>query len=105
MVFRPGPDLPGALTTGHGTGRPGWLMPPGLAGMLDERRDLLAERGGVLLAQVDLIVRAAEGEPHGLIRRAAIQVVFQRHGYSLGHLGLPTPRLMFAPYSGECPPL
>jgi len=57
--------------------------------VLDERRQLLAERGRVLLAQIDLIVRATEGEPHRLIRRAAIKVVLQRDGYSLSHLNLP----------------
>jgi len=56
--------------------------------VLDEWRELLTERIGVLLAQVDLVVRTAEAEPHGLIRPAAIKVVFQRDGYSLGHLNL-----------------
>jgi hypothetical protein len=58
--------------------------------VLDEWRELLTERIGVLLAQVDLVVRTAESEPHGLVRRAAIKVVFQRDGYSLGHLNLHT---------------
>jgi hypothetical protein len=57
--------------------------------MLDERRKLLAERGGVLLAQVDLIVGAGEGETQRLVRRSAVEVVLQRDRYSLGHLNLP----------------
>ena len=56
MVFRPGPDIAAALAAGPGTPRPAGLRPPGLAGMLDERHELLAERGGVLLIQVNLIV-------------------------------------------------
>src|SRR5262249_24924648 len=34
-------------------------------------------------AQVDLILRAADGEPHGLIGGAAVQGVFPRDGYPL----------------------
>jgi hypothetical protein len=57
--------------------------------MADEGRELAAERPGVLLAQVDLVHRAVEGEPHRLIRRAAIQIVFQDDCYLLRH-----PRLL-----------
>jgi len=53
--------------------------------VLDERRQLLAESPGVLGAQVDLVAGAFETEPHRLICRAAIQVVFQRDGYLLRH--------------------
>src|SRR5262249_39029846 len=88
MVLRPGPDIAAELTARRGAGRPAKLSPPGLAGVLDERCELLAERGRVLLAQVDFIVRATEREPHRLIRRAAIQIVFQGYGYSLSHLNL-----------------
>jgi hypothetical protein len=52
------------------------LSSPSLAGMLDERCELLAERGGVPLVQVDLVLRAAECEPHGLVGRATIKIVF-----------------------------
>jgi hypothetical protein len=55
----------------------------------DEGLELAAERLGVLLAQVDLVRRAVEGEPHRLIRRAAIKIVFQNDGYLLRHPGLP----------------
>jgi len=44
---------------------------------------------GVLLAQIDLIVRAVDPEPHRLIGRAAVKIVFERDGYLLCHLGLP----------------
>src|SRR5262249_39949567 len=60
------------------------------------------ERIGVLLAQVDLVVRTAKSEPHGLVRRAAIKVVFQRDGYSLSHPQPPQPRWCLLPYTGEC---
>lgn len=59
MVVRPSPDIAAALTAGGGLGRPVDLPAPGLAGMLDERRRLLAERAGMLLAQVDLILHSA----------------------------------------------
>ena len=42
--------------------------------MLDERRELLTERPGVLLVQVHLILRAAYPEPHRLGRRASIKI-------------------------------
>jgi len=57
--------------------------------VLNERGHHLAERSGVLLTQVDLILRATEPEPHGLICWAAIKVVFQRDGYWLSHPSLP----------------
>jgi hypothetical protein len=57
--------------------------------VLDERRELPTERRGVLSAQIDLVLGAAQPEPHRLIRRASIKVVFQRDGYLLCHPGLP----------------
>jgi hypothetical protein len=57
--------------------------------MADEGRELTAERLGVLLAQVDLVRRTIDGEPHRLIGRAAIKIVFQNDGYLLRH-----PRLL-----------
>src|SRR5512140_3560239 len=91
LVLRPGPDVRAALTAGRGPPRPAPLPPAGPAGVLDERSDLAAERRGVLSAQVDLIVGAAEPEPHRLIRRATINVVFQRNCYLLCH---PRPPLL-----------
>jgi hypothetical protein len=44
--------------------------------VVDEGRELPAERGGVLGAQIDLVLGAAQPEPHRLIRRAAIKIVF-----------------------------
>src|SRR6516164_6492516 len=51
VVFRPGPDVTGALAARRGPGRPARLRPPGLPRVLDEWRQLLSERGRVLLAQ------------------------------------------------------
>jgi hypothetical protein len=70
--------------------------------MFDERCDLPAERRGVLVAQVDLIFGAAQPEPHGLIRRAAIKIVFQRDGYLLRHPRLPDCDRLPAPYKINC---
>src|SRR6266851_2819291 len=89
VLFRPGPDITAALTADCGPPGPARLCPPGLAGVLKIGRELLAERGGVLGVQVNLIVGAVEGEPHRLLRRAAGQIVFQGYGYFLGHLYLP----------------
>jgi hypothetical protein len=38
--------------------------------------ELLTERPGVLLVQIDLVLRAAAPEPHRLICRAAVKIVF-----------------------------
>jgi len=45
----------------------------GSAGMLKVGRELLAERGGVLGVQVDLITGALEGEPDGLLGRPPVK--------------------------------
>src|SRR5262249_61224371 len=71
-----------------GAGRPTHTE-AGAAGVFDERCELCAECARVLAAQVDLIIRALEAESHGLVGRAAIQVVFQRHAHFPGHLDLP----------------
>jgi len=89
VVLRPGPDVTAALTAGRGAPGPAHMCPPGLAGVLDEWRELPAERGGVLLAQVDLVIHAAEPETHGLRGRSAAQVIFQGDSYPLGHPYLP----------------
>src|SRR5262249_35831391 len=65
------------------------LSAAGTAGMLDEGCQLLAERPGVLLVQVDLVGRAAEPESHGLVGRAAIKIVFEDDRYLRCHPGLP----------------
>jgi hypothetical protein len=44
--------------------------------VIDKRRELFAELRGVLLTQVDLVFRATHAEPHRLIRRPAIKIVF-----------------------------
>src|SRR5579859_2505697 len=88
LVLRPGPDITAALTACRRARRPAGWSPRGFAGMLHEGGDLLTERSSVLLVQVDLILCAAEPEPHGLSCWAAIKVVFQRDGYSLSHPSL-----------------
>jgi hypothetical protein len=59
-VFGPGADVGAAVAAGRRAGRAARRSAPGLAGVPDERRQLLPECGGVLGAQVDLIVRPAE---------------------------------------------
>jgi hypothetical protein len=71
--------------------------------MLNVRRELLAERGGVLGIQVDLIVGAVESEPDGLFGRAAGQVVFEDDTNFLGHLHLLAVQMVSSSYRGRCP--
>jgi hypothetical protein len=78
VVARPGPDITAALTGRGCTRRPAALTTPRLTGLTDIRRDLLAERRRVLLAQIDLVLKAAEPEPYRLVRRTAGQIIFQR---------------------------
>jgi hypothetical protein len=78
-----------------------WASGP--AGMLEVGPELLAERGGVLGVQVDLIAGALEGEPDRLLGRAAGQVVFQGDGYFLGDLTLPPYCDGGCTVSGQCP--
>jgi len=44
--------------------------------MLDKRCEFLTERPGVLLVQIDLVLRAAEPEPHRLTGRASVKIIF-----------------------------
>src|SRR5579859_970338 len=89
MLFRPGADITRALAAGCGPPGTARLRPPGAAGVLKVGRELLAERGGVLGVQVDLIVGAVEREPDGVLGWAAGQVVFEHDAYFLSHRCLP----------------
>jgi hypothetical protein len=51
-----------------------WPLPA--SGMFDEGCGLLTERPGVLLVQVDLVLRAVHPEPQGLVCRAAVKIIF-----------------------------
>jgi hypothetical protein len=44
--------------------------------VLDEGREFLTERAGVLLIQIDLVLHATEPEPHRLTGRASIEIIF-----------------------------
>src|SRR5215472_7975962 len=98
LPFRPRPDITAALTACRGAPGPAAWSPPGLARVVDEQSDLPAERRGVLLAQIDLVLRAVQPEPHRLRRRAPIKIVFQRDRYLLRHRGLPECDRLPAPY-------
>jgi hypothetical protein len=43
--------------------------------MIDEGRQCRAEGVGVLLAEVDLVLRAIKAEPHGPVCGAAVKVI------------------------------
>jgi len=45
--------------------------------VLDERIDLLAERPGVLLIQIDLELGAGQGEAHSLGCRTAVKIILK----------------------------
>ena len=89
MHLRPCPDITRALTIRRSPPRPPRRCPPGPAGVFNKRRQFLAERGGVLGVQVDLIIDAVECEPDGLLGGAAGQIVLQDDDYFLNHLYLP----------------
>jgi hypothetical protein len=46
--------------------------------MIDERLHSLTQLVRVLLAQVDLVRRAVDPEPHRLVGRAAVKIVHKR---------------------------
>ena len=58
---------------------------PSPPGMLDERCHLLAERTGVFLAEIDLVLCAADAELQRLGCRASVEIVFEGDGYLLRH--------------------
>jgi len=66
--------------------------------VFDEGLQLPTERGSVLVAQVDLVVRAVEAEPHRFVRRTSVEVVFELDGYLLGHPDLHLCDELSAPY-------
>src|SRR5580658_10698362 len=81
VLFGPGPHF-GAVPAGRRrTPRPGTLPAAVPAGVIDKRCQLRAEPARVHSAQVNLILRRTEAEPHRLLRRAAVEIVFESdHG-------------------------
>src|SRR5215469_6342046 len=76
LGLRPGADLTAALASGRRTGRSTAGPPPCLARVLHEWLQARAECPGVLPAEVELVLRAADPEPHCLLRRAAIKIIY-----------------------------
>jgi len=76
LGFGPRPDVAAALTARCGPRWPAPLTWPSLTGVLDEGCEFLTERPGVLLIQIDLVLRAAEPEPHRLTGRASVKIIF-----------------------------
>jgi hypothetical protein len=81
LVLGPRTDVRAALAACHGPPGPAARSPPGLTGVVDERRELLTEPGGVAGTQVNLICRAINLESHRLVRRAPIKIIFELDGY------------------------
>jgi hypothetical protein len=54
-------------------------------GVLDERRQPLAELPGILLAQVDLVLCAVQPEADRLIRRCAVKIIFYDNDFPAYH--------------------
>src|SRR5260221_4146524 len=76
LVFRPRPDAAAALTSRCRTAGPAALPASRLTGVLDERRELPAEPGGIPGAQIDHVLRAAQPELQRLVGTAAVQIIF-----------------------------
>ena len=83
VLFGPGPDITRVLAACCGPPGAAGLHSPGPAGVLKVGGELLAERGGVLGIQVDLIAGALEREPDSLPGWAAGQVVLKDDVYFL----------------------
>jgi hypothetical protein len=69
--------------------------------MFDERRQLLAQPRGVLLAEVDLVLHAAYPEMQGLVGRAAIKIVLKYHDGLSCHPNPPMSAMGRLPCSGQ----
>src|SRR6266568_4860251 len=76
LGFRPRPDAAAALASCCGARRRVTLSASGLTGMFDERREPLPEGLRVLLAEIDLVLRAAYREPHRLVGLTPIEIIF-----------------------------
>src|SRR5262249_52981349 len=76
LIFRPRPDGRAAAPAGGSPPRPVPLPAARPAGVSEVGGELAAESRGVAGVQIDLVVGAADPEPHGLIRRTAIKIVF-----------------------------
>ena len=88
LLFSPTADIAAALTAGRRPHRPtrSSTCP---ASVLDERLELRPESRGILGAQVNLVLSAAESELNCLLRRPAVKIVLQRDDSSSCH---PNPR-------------
>ena len=73
LFLRPGPDGGATLAAHRSPHHPAARASP--AAVFDERRQLLPERCGVLLVQVNLVLCAADPEPHRLICWAPVEII------------------------------
>src|SRR5450631_3870957 len=89
LTLGPVPDLGGARPAGpRSPASPAATGTAALPCGLDERRDGLPELLGVLRVQVDLVLRAAEGELDGAVCLAAVYVICEYDLRALRHRGL-----------------
>ena len=85
----PGADIGAVLAACPGPRGPARLPSPNSAGVPGEGSEPRTKLRGVLLIQVNLVLVSSDAKPHGLIRRPAIQIVFQGDGNPLRHAPLP----------------
>ncbi len=84
LVLPPPPEVSAFVPRARsGTGP----TPPtaGLACVADPTRELVAQLGGILTAQVDLVLSAVERKSHRLVRLAAVVIIFENDLYPLRH--------------------
>jgi hypothetical protein len=77
------------------------LCAPSPAGTLDIRFEPSAERPGIFLAQINLILNAIEREPYCLGGGASIEIVLQYDRYLLCHPDLRNCDGLSAPYRSQ----
>ena len=100
MVFSPRPNTAAALPACCRPPGPAWLSLASPAHM-PMKGASLRPNAVAFLAQVDLILSAADPEPDRLIRRP-IKIVFQSDGYLLCHSRLPGCDRLSAPDKINC---
>ena len=86
LLLSPRTYLPAALPAGCRPGPGVRPLRPHQARMFHKRSKLAAELGRMPGAQIYLVLRAVQAEPHGLVGRAASQVILKMHFDPLHYL-------------------
>jgi hypothetical protein len=100
--LRPGADVCAVLPANRAPAGPAGQPPASLAGVLNERRELLAEAAGVLGAQIDLIIGTVDPEPNRLIRSTGRPAPAWRAFAGRGRTGRRAAREPRPPGAGSC---